>query len=681
MESFKTLINALRALLGGLDAKIADVKGGLARVWDWIDGLAWVARSTTIERLPETTVHFEGTWNGDQQITASLGATINTTGFTPGQQYTVYYDGKPYSMYYYVADGGKAFVYDLDNLAYGGDFMLAGSAGEWAVRITGGVSGEACDESHTFYIPAETKAEEKLPDVFLDMDWIPKAQAVDLLTGYVLAEHEDIVYSESEMVRLNRELFEIIEGEKYTVIWGGGTYSCTGLSIAVDSLTIPFIGNASIQDLGDDTGEPFLICKYPDEYASMGMVMAIFAADKETLTALASSPLTVRQTRLELPEDMLPSSVKVEIAGKLDAKNPSGEGYFEMNPFTDLDTGKRVTPGEGSFNVGWRGSAEGRWATNIGSGSAAGGYSVCIGSGEAKAYESTAIGGGITEVNDENDSISEKNGHHSIAIGVGATAARPYQVVVGKYNVINDFNSKDEYIYILGKGSFIDERSNAHTIDNKGNGWFSGEVYVGSTGGVNRDEGSVKLLKDGGDGNGTSLTATHTAATSRAALTSGEKLGVALGKIAKWLADLGSLAFKSTVGKSDLDTELTEKLDDLDDTVVRYDGSTLATIGGVAVPIEGGSGGGSSVVVDTALNETSPNPVQNSAIYAALEKKASKSHTHSADDITDGTLPLARGGTGASTAEAARTNFDVYSKTEVDDAITNAIGSAIAASY
>lgn len=53
-------------------------------------------------------------------------------------------------------------------------------------------------------------------------------------------------------------------------------------------------------------------------------------------------------------------------------------------------------------------------------------------------------------------------------------------------------------------------------------------------------------------GNGSNVTASFTAASTRANVATGEKLSVLFGKIAKWFADLGSLAFKSTVAKSDL---------------------------------------------------------------------------------------------------------------------------------
>ena len=55
-------------------------------------------------------------------------------------------------------------------------------------------------------------------------------------------------------------------------------------------------------------------------------------------------------------------------------------------------------------------------------------------------------------------------------------------------------------------------------------------------------------------GDGSNVTAAFTAASTRVNIATGEKLSVLFGKIAKWLADLGSLAFKSTVAKTDLES-------------------------------------------------------------------------------------------------------------------------------
>lgn len=61
-------------------------------------------------------------------------------------------------------------------------------------------------------------------------------------------------------------------------------------------------------------------------------------------------------------------------------------------------------------------------------------------------------------------------------------------------------------------------------------------------------------------GDGSNVTAAFTAATTRANVATGEKLSVLFGKIAKWFADLGALAFKSTVAKSDLASDVQTSL-------------------------------------------------------------------------------------------------------------------------
>lgn len=53
-------------------------------------------------------------------------------------------------------------------------------------------------------------------------------------------------------------------------------------------------------------------------------------------------------------------------------------------------------------------------------------------------------------------------------------------------------NLQGKYVHVVGNG-VSSARSNAHTLDWDGNGWFAGDVFVGGTG---QDEG-VKLLKEG----------------------------------------------------------------------------------------------------------------------------------------------------------------------------------------
>ncbi len=71
-------------------------------------------------------------------------------------------------------------------------------------------------------------------------------------------------------------------------------------------------------------------------------------------------------------------------------------------------------------------------------------------------------------------------------------------------------------------------------------------------------------------GNGSNVTAAFTAATTRANIATGEKLSVLFGKIAKWFADLGTLAFKSTVAKSDLASDVQASLGKADSALQSY---------------------------------------------------------------------------------------------------------------
>ena len=76
-------------------------------------------------------------------------------------------------------------------------------------------------------------------------------------------------------------------------------------------------------------------------------------------------------------------------------------------------------------------------------------------------------------------------------------------------------------------------------------------------------------------GNGSNVTAAFTVASTRANIATGEKLSVMFGKIAKWFADLGSLAFKSTVAKSDLASDVQTSLGKADSALQRVSKSDV----------------------------------------------------------------------------------------------------------
>lgn len=83
-------------------------------------------------------------------------------------------------------------------------------------------------------------------------------------------------------------------------------------------------------------------------------------------------------------------------------------------------------------------------------------------------------------------------GHAAHAEGYHTIASKAYQHAQGKYNI----DSPDTIAHIVGNGTAVDARSNAHTLDWDGNAWYAGDVYVGSTSGTNKDDGSKKLVTD-----------------------------------------------------------------------------------------------------------------------------------------------------------------------------------------
>lgn len=73
--------------------------------------------------------------------------------------------------------------------------------------------------------------------------------------------------------------------------------------------------------------------------------------------------------------------------------------------------------------------------------------------------------------------LTKASGSYSHTAGIGTVAASYYQHAEGKYNIEDN---KNKYAHIVGNGTSDTNRSNAHTLDWKGNAWFAGEVTVGT---------------------------------------------------------------------------------------------------------------------------------------------------------------------------------------------------------
>ncbi len=135
-------------------------------------------------------------------------------------------------------------------------------------------------------------------------------------------------------------------------------------------------------------------------------------------------------------------------------------------------------------------------------------------------------------------------------VTVNGKAIRMPQGMGDMQSSVYDPNNKhqDIFAYVDNAISGVTVTTDATPTQGSTNPVQSGGVYTAL---------ADKLDKTG---DGSSVTAAFTAASSRANIATGEKLSVLFGKIAKWLSDLGSLAFKSTVAKTDLASDVQTSL-------------------------------------------------------------------------------------------------------------------------
>lgn len=138
----------------------------------------------------------------------------------------------------------------------------------------------------------------------------------------------------------------------------------------------------------------------------------------------------------------------------------------------------------------------------------------------------------------------------------GASGAGTGDMLASVY----DPNNKHQDIFAYVDNAIKDVKVTTDAMPTQGstNPVQSGGVY------------SALANKLGKTGDGSNVTAAFTVATTRANVATGEKLSVLCGKIAKWFADLGSLAFKSTVAKSDLASDVQTSLGKADSALQSY---------------------------------------------------------------------------------------------------------------
>lgn len=155
-----------------------------------------------------------------------------------------------------------------------------------------------------------------------------------------------------------------------------------------------------------------------------------------------------------------------------------------------FDPGKNsFSGGEGTLASGSASHTEGYYTAAQGDYSHAEG-NCSIASGEAAHAEGGSVAAGKNSHAEGTNCRASGEASHAEGKGTDANSG---QHVQGKYNVEDRFGN---YAHIVGNGTNTDTNSNAHTLDWSGNAWFAGDVYVGSTSGTNKDDGSKKLATE-----------------------------------------------------------------------------------------------------------------------------------------------------------------------------------------
>lgn len=310
----------------------------------------------------------------------------------------------------------------------------------------------------------------------------------------------------------------IILGETYNVHYDGVDYP----NLVCDQYYT--IGNGHIfSNSYEDTGEPFVIC-----YTPIGLVLVtnnmettsvVFSLEGKSYTTVPSEYVPIAQVvmkgtgynslRIGNPKNV--ASDEFDCAEGSGTKATGGschaEGYqTTASAYAAHSEGETATAsGRGAHAEGWYtiasgeySHAEGAYAIASGGGAhAEGGYdayapmfemqTVASGNGShAEGFNTTASG----DYSHSEGLTTTASGYKSHAEGDHTIASTENQHVQGSYNIED---TEHKYLHIIGNGTAFNKRSNAHTVDHKGNAWYAADVYVGGT---SQDDASKLATED-----------------------------------------------------------------------------------------------------------------------------------------------------------------------------------------
>ena len=224
-----------------------------------------------------------------------------------------------------------------------------------------------------------------------------------------------------------------------------------------------------------------------------------------------------------LDGEFTPAIIKAQSTAdsKMDKTNPTGIGNLSMNRKADSTIGSySVAVGRDTEAAGEASATEGQDTYAWGQAAHAEGYGTAALNMAAHAEGNDTVASGDYGAHAEgfmttasgNDSHSQgykttasgqgshaqgretiASGRYAHSEGYGTDAASDMQHTQGRYNVRD---TEHTYAHIVGNGTSDTKRSNAHTLDWNGNGWYQGTIKVGGTGQDDPNAKDVALKED-----------------------------------------------------------------------------------------------------------------------------------------------------------------------------------------
>ena len=279
---------------------------------------------------------------------------------------------------------------------------------------------------------------------------------------------------------------QLTVGQTYFVILDGVSYECVAWYSDDEDAVI--IGNGAIFGGEGGNGEPFSC----DSYSEGEIYLNTEKAGTYTISISTKENVIHKLDKKYMPDEVIESIDNAQSTAnnaQTTANNAQTTANSKMNSYNPVGSGSFSMGRKSGSVVGSSSHAEGYQTTASGEDSHAEGY-LTTASGEdshAEGYLTTVSG--FSSHAEGNRTAASGSGSH--AEGDGTTANSTNQHVQGRFNVAD---SQNKYAHIVGNGTNLSIRSNAHTLDWNGVPWYQGRPQFGGTA---QDQDSQTVMANG----------------------------------------------------------------------------------------------------------------------------------------------------------------------------------------